>query len=966
MITTIVFEGNRLPGIVQDFLRHADILHKIVQTAVAETMHEIQLMLCDVTSKFSRIQFQLTDSYSDAVGEWLGSDKMSRQVEFHAYVRDCRADQACEFLLKDTEFIQWYGGSESRQLVILGDLGRGKTVCMAFIRDELSRRSECQLPKPKICFYYCRDDETGKASSIYSGLLLSLLGELPGLKKPFVGWYQDAQQAGIHNPAADPAILEGLLQKTLEEIDRPIFFLIDGLDECDRASRKRLLGFLDASIHRCSRLKILLSSRPHEEILECINGSAQIELGYDAGRDALIVHKTVETQLHYLSPKVKALVMKELSKRAQGSAIWTKMVVEFIEVSGIRAERPMESFLEKIPVPRELTKLYSTTMSRSTKDYPENRKLAWTALKLLAVTCRPLSIRELACATTLGINQQVNSLDALAELVDHLRIMSLIQPFIAGVDFSDLEKYQLRLEHHSVKEFIMEECSMDRLDLEAFILDICIRYLLLEEIDTRNLFSEELVAIAELPQEIDLFKENGMPPEYDRDCTWETWEKDMILFNPVERGLGDFFIYASCHWLGQWPESGHFGAATKHLPSLTSIEKLCQAGSTRFHNWIQQNCRPGCAINARVPFDSSLYDPLSITALWGSEEMLRYMLKESNFGENMFLPNPAMGAAAEILKWGELSRLDILFSDGRIGSQLHNLDFFRLVIKIWRDLNDSRRDWAVVFDLVNHLSDTLVHEGWGNELLRVAASAGCLPIIQRLMSNARSRHDLRSELLRGPLAERERPRLGETSHQSIGEAVLENHVDVVEYLLGEDGIEAHLRYRNSRDENVLHLASTLCNPDMYRLSALRFPEGIHQVDVQGATPLLRIITNPLAKGSRNMYESARILLMQSGASQEGYSKDEEKDLLWRAVQLRDVDMCSLLVVHGNIKSLSILADSQGQNDMEGKDTRDENEANLLPGLMELFDIKSDLAMEDSLTEALRTQARKRYHSLFGA
>jgi hypothetical protein len=40
--------------------------------------------------------------------------------------------------------------------------------------------------------------------------------------------------------------------------------------------------------------------------------------------------------------------------------------------------------------------------------------------------------------------------------------------------------------------------------LEAFILDICIRYLLLHEIGNTDLFSEEQVAIAEQPQELDI------------------------------------------------------------------------------------------------------------------------------------------------------------------------------------------------------------------------------------------------------------------------------------------------------------------------------------------------------------------------------------------------------------------------------------------------------------------------------
>lgn len=40
------------------------------------------------------------------------------------------------------------------------------------------------------------------------------------------------------------------------------------------------------------------------------------------------------------------------------------------------------------------------------------------------------------------------------------------------------------------------------------------------------------------------------------------------------------------------------------------------------------------------------------------------------------------------------------------------------------------------------------------------------------------------------------------------------------------GIEAYLQHWNSRGENVLDLASKLCNPEMFRLLISRFQEGI--------------------------------------------------------------------------------------------------------------------------------------------
>ncbi|RYP21601.1 hypothetical protein DL767_009218 [Monosporascus sp. MG133] len=320
-------------------------------------------------------------------------------------------------------------------------------------------------------------------------------------------------------------------------------------------------------------------------------------------------------------------------------------------------------------------------------------------------------------------------------------------------------------------------------------LDACL-YLMLDELGNTGLFSEELLAIEEPPQEIDLFDDDndGEPIEYDPSCMWEAWEEDMIRYNPADRGF------------------------VEPPPRLASVVDLCRAGTTRLDNWIQQNRRPDCVIEPKFEFHTSLYDPLSLTSLYGPEAMLRYMLENSDFGRDRYLPEPGMGAVDRVLQWGDLSRLRILFLEGKLGHQLQNLDFFGLVIKRWSEL------------------DTMVQEKWGNELLCVAARAGCMPVVRRLMTRAEHDAELRGELLRDSRCNKQTPFSGKPTHQSIGEAVLGNHADVVEYLLGQNGIEAHLRYRNSHGENVLHLASRLCNPAMFRLLVPRFQEGVYQTD----------------------------------------------------------------------------------------------------------------------------------------
>ncbi|EAT86593.2 hypothetical protein SNOG_05529 [Parastagonospora nodorum SN15] len=635
---------------------------------------------------------------------------------------------------------------------------------MTFLVDELNQRSGCQIPRPKVCYYYCRDDESGQAVSILSGLILALLEQLTGLKKTFYEWYKENQASGTLEPASSASKLGEFMELVLATLDRTLFIVIDGLDE----------------------LKILLSSRPEEEILEQLTQTTRITLESNVDRDGVIVRHTVQEQLSYLSKDVKELVIETLSRLAQGSAIWTKMTVELIEVRKIKALAPMRLFLKEMSLPGQLSKLYTTLLSRNSSNDPENEELAALALKLLSAACRPLSIQELTWAVALAAAQyEVRTVAALAELVDHQRVMSLIYPFVARVDFTDLRKRQVRLVHQSVKEFVVRDWSYlkgfntssasrqaiaPRIEnLEAFMLDVCIKYLLLEEVGTVPLFSEEQIGIDELPQDFDLFSDRKSF-EYTVECTWEEWEEDMIRYDPAERGFGEFFVYASSHWLK------HFGATERGpFPSLSKLERLCQAGSMRLDNWTNQNCRPGCAIKARFDFDSRLYDPLSITSLYGSDAILRDMLQNSDFANENYLCSPAVCAADHVLQWGDLSKLKTLFLEGKIRHQLRNLEFFRLVIKRWSDYGSRHENWAEVFDLVDNIMDVLVKEQWGNELLCVAARAGCLPMMQRLLDRAQHMEGLRTELWR--------------DSRPIAEAILGNHADAVEYLLSETDLE---------------------------------------------------------------------------------------------------------------------------------------------------------------------------------
>ncbi|KAM3486630.1 hypothetical protein MY8738_000496 [Beauveria namnaoensis] len=463
----------------------------------------------------------------------------------------------------------------------------------------------------------------------------------------------------------------------------------------------------------------------------------------------------------------------------------------------------------------------------------ENHALAHLALKFLAATQRNLSIMELTCGVTLGIcPESATTVSEIETLMDWERVMSIIQPFIGEVDFKDLRKRQIRLVHQSVKEFIVTESKSAGFGgessvlqpgedlvgqhfepLERTILDLCIRYLLLDDIAAQPLFSESQAAIMELPQEADLFTEEAGENNYTVDCSWDEWEDGMSRYNPLERGFGEFFVYASSFWIK------HLGHVSQEpFPVVADIERLCHAKSLRLGNWIQQNCRPGCAMQARYEFDSELYDPLSIVSLYGSGALLVHLLKTADLSSSHYLFNSPLAAAEQVLLWGDLSRLGILFAHDDFKSQLHTLEFFRFLIRQWSLIGWRHQNWDMAFDLVHQVFDAMVTGQWGNELLCISANMGCMPIIQRLMMGAKCNPELKAELWRAPCRGASNAYL-QGAHQSVGEAALMNHIEVVQYLLGQEGVEEHVQHVNARGETLQHVTLKICNPAIVRLLA---------------------------------------------------------------------------------------------------------------------------------------------------
>ena len=861
----------------------------------------------------------------------MGYNIETDRSNFHNERRDNLNDVACEWILQHPKFLAWRNESASSQLILFGALGTGKTIVTVYVVEEINRVSKYIVPRFFVCFHYCHTGERGTARYIYSSLIWQLLEQHGCLKVKFDKWYTKLKESGRTSPTESQADLGDFLLSCVESLDRELYILIDGLDECDRETQYELTKLLNNLTLKALKVKVFLTSRFQTKSLDDLRNSRAIIWKPTESRDAEIVEHVVNRRLRESKPIFKSLVKTKLSERAEGSAIWIALTVQLIQKQRISALGPLKSFLNNIPAPVELERLYQRLFAYQTGEDEENVAVASRALETLAVVRRPLNMRELGWVIALQDPRTANvhTVTELEDYVDSKRILDILQPFLLHVDFKDERKRQVELVHKSLQGIILEQPPSEWVlpyqrqvkpnnrdsskrvhEIETSLLRACVKYLLMEDFDEINLLSEDqamVQALDEMPQSglFDDIDPNTVALESIRKDT----DKEDEHYDPARRGFGEFFVYASCYWLE------HYRTSNQELaPKIKDIIQLCRAGSKRLNNWVGQKCRPDCTILSQNSYDIYLLDSLQILALEGPLLAFQEIVEDLSIDINGadFRHNTLRETIYNILRLGDISRLPILFHAPKFTPVIRNIGIFHQMMKAWSQSDKNFERWSGCFDLIYDICDDVLTEDlWANELLCLAVGSGCLPIVERLFDAATRKPDMKSVMLQN-LRREVQPNLPVAYHQSVGEAVWNNHVDVLKYLLKQDGIDTHLKHRDLKGNNVLHKAHRYCNPEVIELLLSCFPEGANHKNEDDDTPLDIILFNP--SNSDKQLKSVRLLLQYRNASAKG---DEDRQCTWKepirvAARNGNVQMCHLLVEIGDANPRNALKFENGQ------------------------------------------------------
>jgi hypothetical protein len=135
------------------------------------------------------------------------------------------------WILDNEEFKQWQDNQSSRLLWIKGDPGKGKTMLLCGIIEELTRSIG---DTANISFFFCQatDIRINNATAVLRGLIYSLVDKQPSLLSHVRSQYDQAGKALFEDVNAWNALSRIFTDILKDQTLQSTCLIIDALDEC--------------------------------------------------------------------------------------------------------------------------------------------------------------------------------------------------------------------------------------------------------------------------------------------------------------------------------------------------------------------------------------------------------------------------------------------------------------------------------------------------------------------------------------------------------------------------------------------------------------------------------------------------------------------------------------------------------------------------------------------------------------
>ncbi|KAM0361071.1 hypothetical protein ACHAPK_011743 [Fusarium culmorum] len=397
------------------------------------------------------IIFNLKETKDRCLNDLLLTDPFSDKER----IKDTKGgllEGSYKWILDHSDYRRWRDDDHSQLLWIKGDPGKGKTMLLIGIVDELERQL-AQLKQADqstshatvLSYFFCQatDSNLNNATAVLRGLIFLLAAQRPLLASNLREKYEHSGPKLFEGENAF-FTLSGILSGMLQDPSlNGAVLIIDALDEC-KTNRHQLLDF----ITKPSRVKWIVSSRNQPDIEEKLDNMEQkVRLHLELNKDS--VSKAVETYIEYkvdqlarvkkYDSEMRHAVKSHLTSNADGTFLWVALVCQELADSRSRKRHTL-SRLQSFP--HGLDSLYAR-MVEHIRD-SEDAGLCKEVLAIASVVYRPVTLDELK---------------ALAESLEDLNLDDLEDIIGSCGSFLTIRESVIYFVHQSAKDYLLSKAS---------------------------------------------------------------------------------------------------------------------------------------------------------------------------------------------------------------------------------------------------------------------------------------------------------------------------------------------------------------------------------------------------------------------------------------------------------------------------------------------------------------------------
>ncbi|KAG5804903.1 hypothetical protein H9Q74_005329 [Fusarium xylarioides] len=266
-----------------------------------------------------------------------------------AYVLSRMEWDSYRWILDHAKFQQFCDDPQSRLLWIKGDPGKGKTMLVCGLIDELEEGSNCLLS-----YFFCQATQAqlSNAANVLRGLIYLLIIQQPSLISYLRSKHDVTGEKLFQGINVWVSLVEILTDMLKDPTLKDAVLVVDALDECI-TDRPQLLDFIiQSSSLPSSRVKWIISSRNWPDIEDKLDSAKQkVTLPLELNKDS--ISKAVNMYIGYkvdrlachkkYDKKTKDAVENYLTSNADGMFLWVALVCQELADPKVRKRHTLNT-----------------------------------------------------------------------------------------------------------------------------------------------------------------------------------------------------------------------------------------------------------------------------------------------------------------------------------------------------------------------------------------------------------------------------------------------------------------------------------------------------------------------------------------------------------------------------------------------------------------------------------------------